>query len=98
MPVFVIVGLLMLPSVPLKVDRFGGIVVEVRVNDRGPFPFLLDTGSSRSIVSDELARKLDAPVVAKSEVVTNTGTNVRLVVRLASISVAAKRVDAVLAS
>ena len=73
------------PAVPFAVDDRGGIVVEVRVNGDGPFRFLLDTGASRSIVSDELARHLAAPVVAKSEVVTNAGSTMHLVVRLASV-------------
>ena len=85
------------PAVPLEIDAQGGIVVEVSVNGSGPYRFLLDTGTSRSIVSDVLARELDAPVVAKSEVVTNTGTELRLVVSLASLSIAAARVERILA-
>lgn len=86
------------PSVPLAVDDRGGIVVEVRVNEHGPFKFILDTGSSRSVVADDLARELGAPVVAKSEVVTSAGSSVRLVVQLASLALdASARVDAVLA-
>jgi predicted aspartyl protease len=85
------------PEVPLAIDGRGGIVVDVRVNGDGPFKFILDTGAARSIVSDDLARALAAPVVAKSEVVTSAGSEMRLVVRLASIAVASERVDAILA-
>lgn len=85
------------PVVPLEIDAHGGILVDVRVNGSGPYRFLLDTGTSRSIVSDVLARELDAPVVAKSEVVTNAGSELRLVVRLASVSIAAARVEHLLA-
>lgn len=86
------------PAVPLAVDDRGSIVVHVRVNDQGPFKFILDTGSSRSIVSDDLARELAAPVVAQSEVVTSAGSDVRLVVHLASVALdASARVDALLA-
>ena len=83
--------------VPLAIDNRGGIVVDVRVNDLGPFRFILDTGAARSIVSDDLARELRAPVVAKSEVVTSAGTDMRLVVRLGSIALAASRVEGLLA-
>ena len=85
------------PAVPLVIDDRGGIFVQVRVNGGGPFTFILDTGASRSIVSDDLARELGAPVVAKSEVVTSAGSDVRLVVRLASVALSAAQVDALLA-
>jgi Predicted aspartyl protease len=83
--------------VPLAIDNRGGIVVDVRVNGLGPFRFILDTGAARSIVSDDLARELRAPVVAKSEVVTSAGTDMRLVVRLGSLALASSRVDGLLA-
>ncbi|MEE8307541.1 MAG: retroviral-like aspartic protease family protein [Gammaproteobacteria bacterium] len=41
----------------------GRIVVEARVNDQGPFRFALDTGSSISVVFDELRNKLELEVV-----------------------------------
>lgn len=85
------------PAVPLAVDDRGGIVVDVRVNGDGPFRFLLDTGASRSIVSDELARHLGAPVVAKSEVVTSAGSTMHLVVRLASVELPFARATAIVA-
>jgi hypothetical protein len=49
------------------------------------------------MVSDSLARELDAPVVAKTEVVTSAWSELHLVVRLASIAVAPSRVDDLLA-
>jgi predicted aspartyl protease len=85
------------PAVPIAVDDRGGIVVDVRVNGDGPFKFLLDTGASRSIVSDELARHLGAPVVAKSEVVTSAGSTMHLVVRLASVELPFARATALAA-
>jgi len=85
------------PEVPLVIDGQGGITVAVRVNDAGPYTFLLDTGASRSIVSDELAQELGAPVVARTEVVTNEGSDMRVVVRLSSVILASARVDALLA-
>jgi predicted aspartyl protease len=85
------------PAVPLAIDGRGGITVGVRVNGHGPFKFILDTGASRSIVSDDLARDLGAPVVAKSEVVTSAGSDMSLVVRLTSVELASARADALLA-
>ncbi len=43
---------------PYHIIDGGRIVVEARVNDQGPFHFVLDTGSSISIVFDELRDKL----------------------------------------
>jgi predicted aspartyl protease len=84
-------------AVPLSIDGKGGIVVDVRVNGAGPFKFILDTGTARTVVADALARELGAPVVATSEVVTITGSDRRLVVRLDSIAVSPVKVDGVLA-
>ena len=85
------------PDVPLIIDARGGVAVPVMVNGAGPFTFMLDTGASRSVVANDLARELAAPVVARSEVVTSAGSDMRPVVRLASIALAAARVEAVLA-
>jgi len=79
--------------VPLSIDDKGGIIVDVRVNAAGPFRFLLDTGAARSIVADDLAHQLAAPAVAKSDVVTSTGSDLRMVVRLTSLTMAAAAVD-----
>jgi aspartyl protease len=84
-------------GVPLAIDERGGIVVPVRIGDTGPFNFILDTGASRSIVSDDLARQLGAPLVARSEVVTSAGTEWHGVVRLAGVSVADAWVELLLA-
>jgi len=85
------------PAVPLEIDARGGIVVTVMIGGSGPYRFLLDTGTSRSIVSDTLARELAAPVVAKTEMASSTGSEWRLVVRLASLSIGTSVVRDVLA-
>jgi|HubBroStandDraft_1064217.scaffolds.fasta_scaffold15385_2 hypothetical protein len=46
------------------------IVVEVTVNDAGPFKFLVDTGTTRTVIDPGLARQLQAPAIGK---VTLTG-------------------------
>lgn len=94
----VLLTVLALGSVPLTIDERGGVIVEGRVNGAGPFRFIVDTGASRSIIADDLAAALGAPVVAKSEVVGSAGSDMRLVVRLGSVAVDAARVDALLAA
>lgn len=78
------------PRVPLTIDENGGVIVDVRVNGAGPFKFMVDTGSARSAVDEALARELGTPVVAKSEVVTSAGSELRLVARLASVAIGAR--------
>ncbi len=51
----------MAKPVPFKLARPDKplIIVETMVNDKGPFRFVLDTGAGLTIVSPELANKLD---------------------------------------
>ena len=94
----VLFTLFALGSVPLTIDARGGVIVDARVNGAGPFKFIVDTGASRSLVADDLATDLSAPIVAKSEVVGSAGSDMRFVVRLGSVAVDSARVDALLAA
>ena len=54
------------PDVPdsvlaASVDLSDRMAVPVTVNGRGPFPFVVDTGSNRTVVSDTLAAQLRLP-------------------------------------
>jgi len=44
----------------------GGIVVPVKVNGAGPFEFLLDTGTTTTIIDAKLAAQLKLPVTGKT--------------------------------
>jgi hypothetical protein len=59
-----------------------GIVVEVRLNGRGPFKLLLDTGSTHSAISADLANALGAIPVGRTVVTSPIGDSVRTIVRL----------------
>lgn len=51
-------------ALPMRVVTTGGgtlVFVPIRVNDRGPYEFVLDTGSSNSSVDRSLVRRLDLP-------------------------------------
>jgi hypothetical protein len=85
-------------SAELSIDERGGVVVPVMVGAAGPFKFMLDTGATRSLVGDDLAGLLKAPLVARAEVVTSVGSEMRGVVRLARMEVAGARADVLLAS
>ena len=43
---------------PFRIDRTNRVAVEVRVNGAGPYYFIVDTGSERSVISGELAQDL----------------------------------------
>jgi predicted aspartyl protease len=70
-------------TMPIHVSANGDIVVAVTVEKAGPFRFRLDTGSTRSIVSTDLAARLKLRVIAKAMVVTPSGEILR---PLASVS------------
>ena len=54
---------------PYHIGNGGRIIVEVRINDQGPFRFALDTGASISVVFDSLGKKLGLASVAGESVV-----------------------------
>jgi predicted aspartyl protease len=43
------------------------ILLPVRVNDQGPFEFILDTGAGTSLLSSELAKQLEVKVIGSKE-------------------------------
>src|SRR5438270_4360803 len=53
-------------SVPLTL--FGGRpVIEVKVNGKGPFRFIFDTGAAGSVISNELAHELNLPALQHAQ-------------------------------
>lgn len=59
-----------------------GIVVSVRVNGLGPYPFLLDTGATHTLVAEDLVEATGAPLVAKAMVGSVLGATMRPIARL----------------
>jgi predicted aspartyl protease len=70
---------------PFTLTAAGGIVVPVTVNGRGPFRFLIDTGSTHSVITADLANALGAAVVAKAVVASATASDVLPVVALEQV-------------
>ncbi len=54
--------------VPFKSPHRSMIVVEVRVNGKGPYPFLFDTGATSSVVDPKLSASLHLPAARGVEV------------------------------
>src|SRR5882672_872076 len=60
-------------SIHFALDAPGAVTVPVTLGGTGPFTFLVDTGSSRSSVSETVAARMAAPVVVRTEVITAAG-------------------------
>ena len=69
-----------------QVTADGVVVVSVYIGGEGPFAFLLDTGSSRSAISTDLALRLGARQVGETTVLTPSGRVVRPLTPLSRIS------------
>ena len=76
----------------------GAIVLPVRLNGRGPFRFLLDTGSTHTAISGKTAAAIGAPVVAKTVMGSAAGSRQTLVVRIDALDVGPITVPGLLAS
>ena len=62
---------------PFDLHDDGDIVVTVTLNGNGPFRFLLDTGSSRSVVAASVAKALKLVPLADTALMTPTGRSER---------------------
>jgi predicted aspartyl protease len=86
------------PEIAVRIDESGAVIVPVTINGRGPFPFLLDTGSTHSVISRSLADRLALRFVAKTSVLTSTGREWRPVVELDETAIGGTRAGGILAS
>jgi predicted aspartyl protease len=91
------VGMVM-SSTPFRLGGHNEPIVGVLINGRGPFPFILDTGSTHSSIAASLAAALNAPIVAKAAVTSSLGQEIQPVVSLASLAVGPASADEVLAT
>ncbi len=60
-------------AVRLGEDRSERMTLPVEVAGLGPYPFIIDTGSQRSIVATELAERLALPLLAPVTIVSMAG-------------------------
>lgn len=54
---------------PILLDRTDRMTLPVRIGDQGPFGFVVDTGSERTVVSQELARRLNLDSAGRARIV-----------------------------
>lgn len=76
-----------------SVDLTDRMSVPVTVNGRGPFPFVVDTGSNRTVVSDALAAQLALPRSGMLRVRAATNAASTSSVRVASLAVGQRRLN-----
>jgi predicted aspartyl protease len=60
-------------AVRLGEDRSERMTLPVEVSGLGPYPFVIDTGSQRSIVATELADRLSLPLLAPVTIISMAG-------------------------
>lgn len=72
---------------PFDLLNDGSIVVPVTIGGTGRYRFVLDTGSTRTVISSRLWKALRLPVVAKTLMVTPAGREEAFVVRLRGIAI-----------
>ena len=85
-------------DVPFVSPGHGQVVIPVFVSGAGPYRFLLDTGSSHTVISQSLATTLGAVTVAKVPFETSVRSIPALVVRLSDVAVGSARVEFLLAT
>src|SRR4051812_46214050 len=65
-------------SVPIsfKVIRNYLVVIPVRINNEGPFDFLLDTGTNTTLLTPELAHRINLRPTSRISLITLSGTEI----------------------
>jgi hypothetical protein len=63
------------------------IVVQATVNGAGPFSFLLDTGSTHTVIDPSLARRLQVPIIGEAALTTVSDVHKDQLARLREIRV-----------
>ena len=80
-----------LVSLDLQEDGQRRLRAQVHVNGRGPFPFLIDTGADRSVLSHEFATALDLPAGGRAIVHGVAGTSLRACAQVRSLYVGGRQ-------
>jgi predicted aspartyl protease len=79
-------------------SQYGDVVVPVFIGGEGPYRFLLDTGSSHTVIRQTLATTLAVSTVAKVPMATSVGSTLALVVLLPDVALGSTHVDSLLAT
>ena len=63
-------------SLDAWVDTYGRPTAKVMLNDKGPYQFMVDTGSTTTVLAERMVADLGAPIVGQATVAGTTGTAV----------------------
>jgi predicted aspartyl protease len=78
-------------------QRRSRLFVDVKVNGRGPYRFLVDSGADRSVIGAALAERLDLPREAVVRVRGMAGTSDASSVRIDMLDIGSSRIETILA-
>lgn len=74
-------------AVPTGLDRALRMTVPVMINGQGPFQFVVDTGADRTVISEELADRLDLPKAGTAKLHAMGGSATVHLVRINTVQV-----------
>jgi predicted aspartyl protease len=102
----VTVILSLLPTAPAEAGNVtafelqddGSVVVPVTIGGTGPYRFVIDTGSSRTVISTRLFRSLNRPALARTLLLTPAGDRVTSLVPLDQLAIAGRPIGNVMAA
>ena len=75
---------------PFELLGDGSMIVGVTIGGMGPYRFMVDKGSSRTVISTRLWQKLRRPVIAQTVMVPPAGRDTAYVVRLQGMAIGAR--------
>jgi len=78
-------------------ERGTRLFVDVLVNGKGPYSFLVDSGADRSVIGAALAERLALPVDANVMVRGMAGTSPATTVFIETLSIGSNRIDGIVA-
>src|SRR5262245_151865 len=61
-------------SLDAWVDKYGRPTAKVMVNDKGPYNFMVDTGSTTTVIAQRLVKTLSVPITGIATVNGTTGS------------------------
>ena len=74
-------------TTPFDLLDDGSVVVPVTIGGTGAYRFVIDTGSSRTVISTRLWQTLRLPAVAQTQVVTPAGRELAYIVRVDRLAI-----------
>lgn len=84
-------------TIPMQ-DMGGRPVVELKINGKGPYRFVLDTGATTTVVSDELSRELSLTAPAGMHVVSAIGGTAPAIVAMHDVRIGDAVLEGVIAA